>query len=146
MFSNSCRYGLRAVVYLASKPRGVEKTGIKKISEDLGLPTPYLAKILQQLSKKKILKSAKGPHGGFCLSKDPGKIKLLDIVKSIDGEEFFSGCIIHNETCKCLDKKGNSCTLHDDFEKLRSDIINLFTLKSVADMVKKASDTDRVVM
>ena len=55
MLSNSCRYGIRAVIYLAGHPENGGKIGIKKISNDLDLPTPFLAKILQQLAKQKIL-------------------------------------------------------------------------------------------
>ena len=47
------------------------KQELKQISSDLDLPTPFLAKILQQLAKQKILSSSKGPHGGFSLLKDP---------------------------------------------------------------------------
>jgi Rrf2 family iron-sulfur cluster assembly transcriptional regulator len=86
MLSNSCRYGIRAVIYLASLPKTKGKTGIKQIAKDLELPTPFLAKILQQLAKQKILNSTKGPHGGFSLLKDSKSITLLDIVKTIDGE------------------------------------------------------------
>ena len=60
MLSNSCRYGIRAVIYLASQPTGDNKTGIKQISNDLDLPTPFLAKILQQLAKQKILEFFQG--------------------------------------------------------------------------------------
>jgi len=94
MLSNSCRYGIKAVIYLASQPSDV-KTGIKKISTDLNLPTPYLAKILQQLAKQKILSSAKGPHGGFSLLRDSRKITLLDIIVSIDGNDVFSNCVMY---------------------------------------------------
>ena len=69
MLSNSCRYGIRAVIYLASKSSSNKKPGISKISTTLNLPQPFLAKILQQLVKKKILCSTKGPHGGFALLK-----------------------------------------------------------------------------
>lgn len=99
MLSNSCRYGIRAVIYLARQPKNSGKTGIKQISSDLDLPTPFLAKILQELAKQKILLSSKGPHGGFSLLKDPRKITLLDIVKSIDGDEFFTGCVMHSGPC-----------------------------------------------
>jgi len=56
MLSNSCRYGIRALIYIASQPKESGKTGIRKIAKDLDLPTPFLAKILQQLAKQKILK------------------------------------------------------------------------------------------
>src|SRR5664280_2515951 len=92
MLSSSCRYGIRAVIYLASQPSSNGKTGIKQISKDLDLPSPFLAKILQQLAKQKILSSSKGPHGGFSLLKDPRKITLIDIVNTIDG---YDTCLLY---------------------------------------------------
>ena len=105
MLSNSCRYGIRAVIYLASQPESKGKTGIKKISNDLNLPTPFLAKILQQLAKQKILSSSKGPHGGFSLLKDSRKITLLDIVNTIDGKDIFTNCVMHNGSCESVEKE-----------------------------------------
>ncbi len=145
MLSNSCKYGLRAVVYLASRRQGRSKTGIKQISKDLDLPTPFLAKILQQLAKQKILDSSKGPHGGFSLLKDPKKITLLDIVKTIDGDEIFTNCLIHNETCKSLGDNKNSCILHEDYTALRTDLVRLFTMRTVQDLVEKAGDTEKII-
>ena len=104
MLSNSCKYGIRAVIYIASQPILNGKTGIKKISGDLDLPTPFLAKILQQLAKQKILSSSKGPHGGFSLLKDPKKITLLDIVNTIDGNDIFTNCVMHNGSCEVIGK------------------------------------------
>ena len=145
MLSNSCKYGLRAVVYLASRRQGKSKTGIKQISKDLDLPTPFLAKILQQLAKQKILDSSKGPHGGFSLLKDPKKITLLDIVKTIDGDEIFTNCLIHNETCKSLGDNNNNCILHDDYTALRTDLVRLFSVRTVHDLVEKAVETEKII-
>jgi Rrf2 family transcriptional regulator, iron-sulfur cluster assembly transcription factor len=144
MLSNSCRYGIRAIVYLASQPLSSGKTGIKKISADLDLPTPFLAKILQLLAKQRILSSSKGPHGGFALLKDPRKITLLDIVNTIDGNEIFTNCIIHNGSCKCLEIDKKPCTLHEDYAKIRMDIHNLFRSKTVYDLVKSANNPELV--
>ena len=76
MLSNSCKYGIRAVVYLASR-HTKSNIGIKEISGDLGLPSPFLAKILQQLAKHKILNSVKGPNGGFTLKRKPESRRCL---------------------------------------------------------------------
>lgn len=144
MLSNSCRYGLRAVIYIASKPKTDGKIGLKQISKDLDLPTPFLAKILQQLAKQKILNSTKGPHGGFSLMKDSRKITLLDIVNTIDGNEIFTNCVVHNSTCECVDKNKNPCPLHDDYIILRSNLISLFSKTTIHDLVVKASGTERI--
>jgi Rrf2 family protein len=139
MLSNSSRYGIRAVIYLASQSLSNEKTGIKKISSDLDLPTPFLAKILQVLVKHKILISLKGPHGGFSLMKDPREISLLDIVSAIDGTDIFTNCIMHNGSCSSSIANKNKCPLHDDYEKIRSNLIKLFSNKTIYDLVKKAN-------
>jgi Rrf2 family iron-sulfur cluster assembly transcriptional regulator len=137
MLSNSCRYGIRAVIYLANQPLSGGKTGIKKISKDLDLPTPFLAKILQQLAKKKILSSSKGPHGGFSLLKDPRKITLLDIVNTIDGQEIFTNCLMHNGSCEGVEKDKVRCPMHEDYEKSRRDLIKLFSNRTIYELVMK---------
>jgi Rrf2 family transcriptional regulator, iron-sulfur cluster assembly transcription factor len=142
MLSNSCRYGIRAVIYLASEKASAGKTGIKQISKDLDLPSPFLAKILQQLAKQKILRSAKGPHGGFSLQKDPKKLTLYDIVISIDGDEVFTNCIMHNGSCPGVDDNKKLCPLHDDYSKTRNERMNLFRSKTIYDLAKRASNED----
>ena len=80
MLSNTSRYAIRAVIYLALKSKDESKIGIKTISKDLDIPTPFLGKILQTLAKHKILSSTKGPHGGFGLGRNP-----YDISFAMDG-------------------------------------------------------------
>lgn len=144
MLSNSCRYGIRAVIYLASQPVSNGKTGIRKISSDLGLPTPFLAKILQQLAKQKILSSSKGPHGGFSILKDPKTITLLDIVNTIDGNDVFTSCVMHNGPC--TGDNMAHCPLHDDYDKTRQELIRLFSNKTIHELVIKSGKTEFIVI
>jgi len=144
MLSNSCRYGIRAVIYLASQATGDNKTGIKKISKDLDLPTPFMAKILQQLAKQKILSSSKGPHGGFSLLKDPRNITLLDIVNTIDGYDTFTNCVIYKGTCEGVKMEKKTCPMHDDYEKTRSELIRLFSNKTIYELVMKAGSSENI--
>jgi len=146
MLSNSCRYGLRAIIYLASKDKENEKTGIKQIGKDLNLPVPFLGKILQQLAKKKILKSLKGPNGGFSMMKDPRKISLYEIVVAIDGEEILTDCIIHDGPFKCVGRSKNPCPVHDDYSETRSELINLFKHRTIYDMVLKADSSESIII
>jgi Rrf2 family protein len=146
MLSNSCRYGIRAVIYLAGQPANSGMTGIRKISSDLGLPTPFLAKILQQLAKQKILNSSKGPHGGFSLMKDPQKITLLDIVNSIDGQDVFTNCIMHNGSCEGVVNAEKHCPLHDDYESTRRELIKLFSQKTIYDLVVRADNDEKIII
>jgi len=146
MLSNSCRYGIRAVIYLASQPLPKGRTGIKKISKDLDLPTPFLAKILQLLARKKILISSKGPHGGFSLLKNPREITLLDIVHTIDGTDIFTNCVMHNGSCASSIRSKNKCPLHDDYEEIRKNLIKLFKSTTIFDLVKKAKKEESITI
>jgi Rrf2 family transcriptional regulator, iron-sulfur cluster assembly transcription factor len=143
MLSNSCRYGLRAILYLASRQND-ENVGIKQIASDLGLPTPFMAKILQQLAKHKILHSTKGPNGGFSLQKNPKKITLLEIVKIIDGEDIFTNCIIHDETCAGVRHSNKPCPIHEDYSKIQADLISLFQNRTIAQLVQRINASEKI--
>lgn len=144
MLSNSCRYGIRAVVYLASRYPEKNNIGIKEISGDLNLPAPFLAKIMQQLARHKILTSVKGPNGGFSLLKKPESITMLDIVKIIDGEALFKNCLIHDGSCTEAKKSRKTCTVHDDYSKIRADFDKLFRGKTIEELVKMASGSKNI--
>lgn len=82
--SRSTGYGLLAAGYIARN----EKNGIvlsQTISKEYNIPLEYLLKILQQLVRANILRSKRGPRGGFLLSKPMGKITMLDIIEAVDG-------------------------------------------------------------
>ena len=68
MLSNSSKYAIRAVLYLANNSSVEKKLGSKKIAEEIDIPAPFLAKIFQVLSKANIISSTKGPNGGFYLT------------------------------------------------------------------------------
>jgi Rrf2 family protein len=146
MLSSTCKYGIRAVTYIASKSKNKGKIGIKQISEDLNLPTPFLAKILQLLAKQKILSSSKGPHGGFSLLKDPRNITLLDIVMTIDGSDPFDNCIIHNGSCKSVDDEKLICPIHDDYARIRANLIKLFSKKTIYSLVKSVNKFEEIAI
>ncbi len=146
MLSNSCRYGIRAVLYLASQKNRTDNIGLKQISTDLDLPMPFLAKILQQLAKNKLLRSTKGPNGGFSLLKDPEKITLYELVEIIDGKGIFTNCIIHDDTCAGVRKSKKPCPVHEDYTKIRGELINLFKNRTLAELVLRINTYDRIII
>ena len=70
MFSKTCEYGLRAVIFIAQQAKTNEKVGINTISEAIDSPQAFTAKILQQLTKNKIVESIKVPYGGFFIDEN----------------------------------------------------------------------------
>ncbi len=129
IFSKQCEYALRAVLYLALQPDG-DMTPIKDLSKRLDLPSPFLAKILQDLATKGLLKSLKGPTGGFALAMASSDITLLHIVEAIDGLEFMHKCVMGFPECG----GENPCPVHERWGTLREDIYAMLVSKNVGEM------------
>ena len=142
MLSNTSKYAIRAAIYLALNSKNEVKIGIKKISGDLNIPSPFLAKILQILAKRKLLSSTKGPNGGFCLAKDSKKITLYDIVTIIDGNDIFHKCLISLRTCH---EENIPCPVHEKYEPIRNDVIKLFKEQTIDDLAHDIKAMNQVI-
>jgi Rrf2 family protein len=86
ILSRSSEYAIRAFLYLAKQEPG-RLVMARQIAEDAGLPGHFLAKLLQQLARKGLVRSNKGPSGGFTLASDPKEINILSIVEAVEGLE-----------------------------------------------------------
>lgn len=137
MLSCSCKYGIRAVVFIATRQKDSARVGLKMIGEELKIPKPYLAKILQALSKKKILSSSKGPHGGFSIHPSSPSLTLMDIVRAIDGEDFFGSCFMTGEKCNFDEPDKGFCLLHNDLRKEKDRLTKFFTSKTIESLVRQ---------
>ena len=141
MLSNTCKYAIRSVVFLSLFSTETKKVGIKRISKELDIPTPFLGKILQVLAKHEILISTKGPNGGFGLARDPNSIPLMDIIEVIDGKTIFDTCLIR--TTRCRDEA--PCALHDKVAGIRNDLKKMFESQTIADLASEfRHDHDRI--
>lgn len=118
MFSNACEYGIRALTIIAKEGEKGKRIGIKEICRIAKTPESFTAKILQTLVRQGILKSQKGPSGGFYMTKDLSSLTLYEIVEAIDGTEIFNKCGLGLDKCDAR----NPCPLHVEFEKVRSSL------------------------
>ncbi len=116
MFSKTCEYALRALIYIAQHSKNGNRIGIKDISKGINSPEYFIAKILQDLSRKGFVQSAKGPNGGFYMQNQ--EITIADIVREIDGDKLFKGCGLGLEECSEL----HPCPIHDQFKSIRQNI------------------------
>lgn len=129
LFSRQCEYALQAVLYLALKPRG-EMTSIKELAKHLSIPYHFLGKILQDLTRKGLLISLKGPTGGFGLAMSAEEITLFHIVDAVDGADFTRTCALGFP--ECSEKK--PCAIHNQWATLRDGIYNMLSSKSIGQM------------
>src|SRR5262245_57870163 len=136
--SRSAEYAVRAFIHMATLAPG-EYAMVKNIAAEAGIPTPFLAKILQELARDGFLRSSKGPRGGFRLSLPPEEISLRRIVDAVDGAGRYQRCI--GGSPECNDRA--PCGLHDSWKALRSRIIEYLEGTSVADLAKALGEKRR---
>jgi Rrf2 family protein len=105
---------------------------VKNIAEQEKIPAHFLAKILQQLARKGLLRSSKGPTGGFALRVEPGEIRLLDIVEALDGLAPYQQCA--SGLSECSDEM--PCSMHDSWVALRGRIMDYLGRNTIADLNK----------
>ncbi len=121
MFSKACEYAIRALLFIAQKTKDGSKIGIKEIAKGIDSPEHFIAKILQDLGRKGIVQSQKGPAGGFYLDQSSLDTTLADVVRTVDGDSIFSGCALGLKQCSEV----KPCPLHDEFKKIRDDIFKM---------------------
>ncbi len=121
MFSKTCEYAIRAMIFIAQKTKEGRRIGIKEIAKGIDSPEHFIAKILQELSRKGLLQSAKGPNGGFYLDEDSLDQPLADIVRAVDGDKIFQGCGLGLKQCS----ESHPCPIHHDFKKIRKGLLEM---------------------
>ncbi|MGM0596306.1 MAG: RrF2 family transcriptional regulator [Myxococcota bacterium] len=96
-FSERTTLIIHALGYIASKQG--KPVASREISARLQVSPTYLAKVLQMLVKKGLLKSTRGAHGGFTLLKEPEEIMLLDLLVMSEGELPVQFCLLGKPLC-----------------------------------------------
>lgn len=108
---------------------------LQGVCEGTQLPEPFIAKLFQQLVRRRLLKSAKGRGGGFALGRPAEQIRLRDIVEAIDGLGWLDVCIVGLVPCS----SDEPCPVHDEWAPAQHDIKTYLARTTLAHM----SDTVR---
>ena len=133
MFSKACEYGIRASIYIAEHSILDRKVSLKEVAHAIESPAAYTSKILQLLSRNNIVKSDKGPTGGFSIEIGQlNQITLSTIVLAIDGDDIYIGCGLGLSICN----EKQPCPVHNQFKHIREELKKMLentTLKSLAE-------------
>lgn len=132
MISKSCKYAIRAAVYIASKAEENVKLSVKEVAEGIDAPEAFTAKILQMLNKHRIVTSMKGPYGGFFTEKPQLVVPIIDIVNAIDGLYVFKECVLGLH--ECTDNR--PCPMHHQYAETRNNMLRSFQETSVASLAE----------
>ena len=121
MFSKSCEYAIKALIFLAKENHHHTKKGFKEIADGINAPQPFMAKVLQELSQHGLLFSTKGPGGGFYLPPTYNTYSIASIIRAMDGETIFNSCILGLNGCSA--KK--PCPLHDAYVPIKKQLVEM---------------------
>lgn len=131
MLSNSSKYAIKAVLFLALHSSKENKILAKDISKPINVPQAYIAKLLQPLVKENIISSTKGPKGGFYLEEVNLNKSVMSIVMVIDGEDKWDTCMLSLEKCHAE----KPCPLHATLSASRHKILESLKDKSIKDVI-----------
>ena len=130
--SKSFGYALRGILYIAVMQDENRKVQIDEIATKLSVPKHFLGKIMQQIVKAGLLKSTKGPYGGFYLAAETLNTPVIKLVEITDGMEQFSMCVLSFKYCNGL----NPCPLHFEMENVKKNYLNVFSRNTFGDLLK----------
>jgi len=132
LFSKKCEIGLQAVLYLSTEKEG-KLFNAFEVSEKVKQPKEFVSKVLQTLTSSGIVGSKKGKNGGFYLAKPTSNIKLIEIIKAIDGINVFENCVLGFPECG----DAHPCPVHDSWGKIRDEAYNMLMKESLKEFKEK---------
>jgi Rrf2 family protein len=133
VLTKSTDYAVRALIVLAKNKD--KYVSARTISKEQEIPYQFLRRVLQVLIKNKMVISKEGIGGGFKIKKDPGKIKVSDIIISFQGKIELSECMFRKEVC-C---NRSTCVLRKEIKEIEKVVKERFDKVTIQKLIKKGT-------
>ena len=137
--STKGRYGVRALFDMAYHS-GALPTQIKDISRRQDISPRYLEQIFQDLKKAGLLKSKRGPQGGYVLSRKPEEIRVSDIILATEGELFLVSCTKETDDCHGKCDFDGQCVTQSIWSEANRRLNEYFASLTLKDLCEKAKE------
>jgi Rrf2 family protein len=140
LITRNTDYAMRALCYIA-KQKGRSVSAAEMVGT-LGIPRPFLRKILQTLSGEGLLESCKGQGGGFSLARPAKKVLLTDLIRIFQSSIQLNECTFKKKLCP----NRRHCVLKDQIDRIEEDVLDRLRRISIASLIgngKKKSRRDR---
>jgi Rrf2 family protein len=141
MLARTTEYAIRALVYIYIRNQEGKRPGFKEIAGSIDSPVQFTAKVLQTLTRAEIISSMKGRGGGFFFDQPSAPLTLYEVIKTMEGENFFSCCGLGLKHCS--DEK--PCPLHEEYAHVRDGFFNLVTNQTIQILADKINDQTAVL-
>lgn len=130
LVTKNIHYAIRSLLYIAQKPDTV--VSVSDLVNKLNLHRAFLRRILQILSKHKILRSLKGKGGGFVLNIRPSKIRIIDIMEIFRDKADIMNCLLEKDICPHPD----DCVLMAKMKDVERELYKSLKTTTIANLLK----------
>ncbi len=133
MMSKRTKYAIKTLIYLYQN-KSQTPVSAKIIAEAENIPYKFLENILRELRQNKILRSERGAEGGYCFLKAPESIKVVDVIRLIDGPVALLPCVslnFYHSCAECTDEA--TCKIRRLFLEVRDATLPILD-KSIVDL------------
>jgi Rrf2 family protein len=148
MMSRRCEYALRALVDLGlAREEGRDRLAVQEIASRERIPAPFLEQILGDLRRAGVLRSRRGPRGGYALARPPSRIRIGTVVRLLDGPLAPLSCASRTAFAPCSCPDVERCGVRGLMVEARNAMAACLDRRTLADAVRRtraACRKDRV--
>jgi Rrf2 family protein len=141
MLTKSTEYAIRALVYVQLQNWLKKRPGVEEIAREIEAPEAFSGKILQTLTKHKLLDSMKGRGGGFFFDENESHLTLYDVIHVMEGDACFHKCGFGLKNCN----NENPCPLHDKYIAIRDGFYNIVKSETINSLARKILEGNAVL-
>ncbi|MCZ7557242.1 MAG: Rrf2 family transcriptional regulator [Bacteroidia bacterium] len=141
LYSKTAQYSIQSMLFIAANS-SEQNILVRDVARELGLPSSFLSKILQTLSRYGFLNSVKGPKGGFSLSEKGANSTIAELVAVVDGPMNFDMCLAGFTPCS----EENACPFHHEWKRIREEIRELVNSRDIHELAVEMPVRYRVLL
>ncbi len=141
MLGKTTEYAIRSLVYIYIQNIDEKRPGFKEIAQNIDSPEEFTAKVLQHITRAKLVSSMKGRGGGFFFDNLKKPLTLFEVIQVTEGQEFFFKCGFGLQSCD-----GNHpCPMHDEYTMVRDSFYNLVNKLTIQSLASKINQNQAVL-
>jgi len=137
--SRKIDYGLRAMIYLASIPSD-SVIPFREIARQMDVPEDFLAKILKTLVDQGLVRSTRGPHGGYALARAAVDVSFLDVIEAVEGPVALNVCLDGEDACG----HSTACTMVQVWRQGQEQMLDVYRKSRLSDLAFKPTTDGQI--
>src|SRR3989441_9802702 len=128
--SRKIDYALRAVIHLANEEDNERACSVAEIAAREKVPRHFLEKIIQELIHKGLVRSQRGPHGGYLLARSADRVTFRDVIEAVEGPISLNVCVGEHADCSLM----GACGMERVWREGQRRVLEVFEKTTIGDV------------